>query len=25
LAAHGGQAQLVQLLFEGSHRVPFQV
>lgn len=25
LAAHGGQAQLVQLLFEWSHRVPFQV
>ena len=24
LAAHGGQAQLVQFLFEGSHRVPFR-
>ena len=24
LAAHGGQAQLVQLLFEGCHRVPFR-
>ena len=24
LAAHGGQAQLIQLLFERSHRIPFR-